>query len=264
MKWKIVSWNVNGIRSIVKKDELYELIDNEKPDVLCFGETKLSCPFEDTEEEMKKSIKGYKYRYWSPCLVKKGYSGTAIFAKRKPISVCYGFEEQEKEDEGRGKVLEYDHFYLLHVYSPNSGIGLKRLDYRVNTWDKKLSMFVEKLVKSKPIIVTGDMNVAHKEIDIHNPKRNLKNPGFTIEERTNFTKFLQDNNLVDSYRHLNPENQEYSFWKYQFNARAKNIGWRLDYFLISEPALKWVRKSEILTQIMGSDHAPISLTLNVS
>ena len=264
MKWKIVSWNVNGIRGMMKKDDLLELIANEKPDVLCFGETKLSCPYEDTEKEMKERVKGYKYRYWSPCLVKKGYSGTAIFSKRKPISVSYGFGLENKDEEGRVIVLEYEKFYLLHVYCPNSGRELKRLEYRVNDWDKKLNIFVSKLNKSKPTIITGDMNVAHKEIDIHNPKRNLKNPGFTIEERTSFTKFLQDNNLIDSYRHLNPEKQEYSFWKYQNNARAKNIGWRLDYFLVSKSALKWVRKSAILSHIMGSDHAPISLTLNVS
>ena len=263
MKWKIVSWNVNGIRGMLKKDDLFEMIANEKPDILCFGETKMSCPYEDTEKEMKEKIKGYKYRYWSPCLVKKGYSGTAIFSKRKPMSVSYGFGEDNKDEEGRVIVLEYEQFYLLHVYCPNSGRELKRLDYRVNDWDKKLSMFVSKLNKSKPTIVTGDMNVAHNDIDIHHPKRNVKNPGFTMEERSSFSKLLNDNTLIDTFRYLYPNKQEFSFWKYQLNSRAKNIGWRLDYFLVPESVAKWVKNSEILTHIMGSDHAPISLRLNI-
>ena len=177
MKLKIISWNVNGIRAIMKKNDLYKLIEKENPNIICFGETKISCPFIDTEEELKKKIKGYRYRYWSPCLVKNGYSGTAIFSKKKPINVTYGIESNSIDQEGRVITLEFEKFYLLHVYTPNAGEGLKRLDYRVKKWDVAFRKFVKNLKKKKPVIVTGDLNVAHHEIDIHNPKGNLKSSG---------------------------------------------------------------------------------------
>ena len=263
MKLKIISWNVNGIRSIMKKNNLYELIEKEKPNIICFGETKISCPFIDTEEELKKKIKGYKYRYWSPCLVKNGYSGTAIFSKKKPLNVTYGLGNSSIDNEGRVITLEFEKFYLLHVYTPNSGQGLKRLDYRVETWDVEFRKFVKNLNKTKPVIVTGDLNVAHQEIDIHNPKGNLKNSGFTKEERESFTKLLKDTKMIDTYRELNPEGEDYSFWTYLFNSRKKNKGWRIDYFLLPEKYKKWLKKSEILTQVEGSDHAPIKLELSL-
>jgi len=263
MKLKIISWNVNGIRSIMKKNELYKLIESEKPDIICFGETKISCPFLDVEEELKDKIKGYKYRYWSPCLIKNGYSGTAIFSKKKPIDVSYGLGSNSIDQEGRVITLEFEKFYLLHVYTPNSGQALKRLDYRVNTWDIEFRKFIKNLNKSKPTIVTGDLNVAHYEIDISNPKGNLKNSGFTIEERESFSKLLEETKMIDSYRFLNPEKVEYSFWTYLHNSRAKNKGWRIDYFLIPEHKKDWIKKSEILTDIMGSDHAPVSVTLSI-
>tara|TARA_B100001093_G_C26756783_1_gene983822 strand:+ start:347 stop:1138 length:792 start_codon:yes stop_codon:yes gene_type:complete len=263
MKLKIISWNVNGIRSIMKKNELYKLIESEKPDIICFGETKISCPFLDVEEELKDKIKGYKYRYWSPCLIKNGYSGTAIFSKKKPIDVSYGLGSNSIDQEGRVITLEFEKFYLLHVYTPNSGQALKRLDYRVNTWDIEFRKFIKNLNKSKPTIVTGDLNVAHYEIDISNPKGNLKNSGFTIEERESFSKLLEETKMIDSYRFLNPEKVEYSFWTYLHNSRAKNKGWRIDYFLIPEHKKDWIKKSEILTDVMGSDHAPVSVTLSI-
>lgn len=263
MKLKVISWNINGIRSAMKKDDLYNLIESEKPDIICFGETKISCPFIDVEEELKKKIKGYKYRYWSPCLVKGGYSGTAIFSKKKPINVSYGLGTNSIDQEGRVITLEFEKFFLLHVYTPNSGQALKRLDYRVKTWDVAFRKFVKSLNKTKPIIVTGDLNVAHQEIDIHNPKGNLKNSGFTIEERDSFSKLLSDVKLIDSYRYLNPESVEYSFWTYLHNSRAKNKGWRIDYFLVSENIIDKLKSSEILTEIKGSDHAPVSMTLSI-
>ena len=248
---------------MMKKNDLYNLIEEEKPDVICFGETKISCPFIDVEEELKEKIKGYKYRYWSPCLVKKGYSGTAIFSKKKPNNVIFGLGDNSIDEEGRVITLEFDKFFLLHVYTPNSGQGLKRLDYRVKTWDIEFRKFVKNLNKSKPVIVTGDLNVAHHEIDIHNPKGNIKNSGFTIEERDSFSKLLKEAKLIDTYRHLNPEGEDYSFWTYLFNSRAKNKGWRIDYFLLSEKVIKWVKKSTILTDVMGSDHAPILINLSI-
>ena len=263
MKLKVISWNVNGIRSIAKKNDLFKLIEKEKPNIICFGETKISCPFIDVEEDLKKKIKGYKYRYWSPCLVKNGYSGTAIFSKKKPINVTYGLGSSSIDQEGRVITLEFEKFYLLHVYTPNSGQGLKRLEYRVKTWDVAFRKFVKNLNKTKPVIVTGDLNVAHHEIDIHNPKGNLKSSGFTIEERESFTKFLKETKMIDTYRYLNPEGEDYSFWTYLFNSRKKNKGWRIDYFLVPEKVIKWVKKSEILTDVMGSDHAPVSINLSI-
>ena len=263
MKLKVISWNLNGIRSVMKKEDLYQLIENEKPNIICFGETKISCPFIDTEEELKKKIKGYKYRYWSPCLVKNGYSGTAIFSKKKPLNVTYGLGSSPLDQEGRIITLEFEKFYLLHVYTPNSGQELKRLDYRVNTWDKEFRKFVKNLNKTKPTIVTGDLNVAHNEIDIHDPKGNSKNSGFTKEERESFSKFLKEADMIDTFRELNPDEKKYSFWTYMHNARSKNKGWRIDYFLVPKKIINWVKKSDILTDTMGSDHAPVYINLSI-
>lgn len=247
----------------MKKKDLYKLIEDEKPNIICFGETKISCPFVDTEEELNKKIKGYRYRYWSPCLVKNGYSGTAIFSKKKPLNVTYGIESNSIDQEGRVITLEFEKFYLLHVYTPNAGEGLKRLDYRVKKWDVAFRKFVINLNKTKPVIVTGDLNVAHREIDIHNPKGNLKSSGFTIEERNSFSKLLKDAKMIDTFRHFNPNKQIYSYWGYRFNLREKNKGWRIDYFLVPEKVINWVKKSGILTDVIGSDHAPIYISLSI-
>jgi exodeoxyribonuclease-3 len=261
---KILTWNVNGIRSLMKEKYLYDLIEEEKPSIICFGETKISCPFIDTENELKEKIKSLKYRYWSPCKTRNGYSGTAIFSKKKPIDIIYGMKDAnniEIDEEGRVITLEFEKFYLLHCYTPNSGAELERLNYRVKTWDPAFRYYINKLQKNKPVIVCGDLNVAHKEIDLKNPKTNLKTPGYTKEERESFDKLLNETKLIDTYRKLNENKIEYSYWSYRFNSRKKNTGWRIDYFLINEKYLKNVKKSLILTDILGSDHAPIKLEI---
>ena len=263
MVLKIIAWNINGIRSMNKKNDLFNLIETEKPNIICFGETKISCPFIEIEEDLRKKIKGYKYRFWSPCLTRGGYSGTAIFSKKKPIKTTYGINVEELDQEGRVITLEFEKYYLVHVYTPNSGQGLNRLEYRVKKWDVEFRKFIKNLNKTKPTILCGDLNVAHKEIDIHNPKGNLKNSGFTIEERESFDKLLSECNLIDSYRELNKNKVEYSFWTYLHQARKKNKGWRIDYFLVSKNLLNLVKKSKILTNIMGSDHAPVMLKIKL-
>jgi len=263
MRVKLIAWNINGIRAMMKKNDLFELIKNESPNILCFGETKVSCPFLEIEEVLKKKIKGFKYRYWSPCLTKGGYSGTAVFSKKKPLSVKYGINIVELDQEGRVITLEFKNYYLVHVYTPNSGQALARLDYRVNKWDVEFRKYLKKLNKTKPTIVCGDLNVANEEIDISNPNGNKKNSGFTNEERESFKKLLNEVNLIDTYRHLNPNKIEYSFWTYLHNARKKNKGWRIDYFLVPKKIVNNVIKSEILTDVMGSDHAPVMLKINL-
>jgi exodeoxyribonuclease-3 len=261
---KIIAWNINGIRSTMKESYLYDLMEQEKPDIICFGETKISCPFMDVEEELKEKISGYKYRFWSPCKTKKGYSGTAIFSKKNPINVSYGLLDKDKkqiDDEGRVICLEFEKFYLLHVYTPNSGATLERLDYRTKIWDISFRDYIIKLQKKNPVIICGDLNVAHEEIDLKNPKTNTRTAGFTKEERDSFNNILKECNLIDTYRYLNKELIEYSYWSYRFNSRRKNVGWRIDYFLINEKYIKNIKKSLILTDILGSDHAPIKLII---
>ena len=263
MRIKIIAWNINGIRSLMKNNNLYNLIEKEKPNIICFGETKISCPFLDVETELKKKIKGYKYRYWSPCLVKNGYSGTAVFCKKEPIKVTYGIGSSELDQEGRVIVLEYKTYFLVHVYTPNSGRGLVRLDYRVNKWDKVFRNYIKNLNKTKPVVLCGDLNVANEEIDIHNPKGNTKNAGFTKEERDSFKKLLSKAKMIDTYRHLNKDKIEYSYWSYMHKSREQNKGWRIDYFLVSNKIINNVVKSEILTKVKGSDHAPVMLKMKV-
>jgi exodeoxyribonuclease-3 len=261
---KIIAWNINGIRSTMKTNDLYDLIEKEKPSIICFGETKISCPFDDVETELYTKIKGYKYRYWSPCKTKGGYSGTAIFSKKKPLNISYGLKDKnniEIDNEGRVICLEYDKFYLLHVYTPNSGEKLARLDYRVNTWDTAFRDYIISLENSKPVIVCGDLNVARTEIDLKNPKTNTKTAGYTKEERESFEKLFNNTTLIDSYRLLQPDTIKYSYWSYRFKSREKNNGWRIDYFLISKKIINKVKKSDILENILSSDHAPIILSI---
>jgi exodeoxyribonuclease III len=257
---KIIAWNVNGIRAMLKKDDLFNMLEIEKPDIICFGETKLTCPITATEKELQDRISGYKYRYFSTCMDtdKKGYSGTAIFSKKEPINVIYGIS---KNNEGRVITLEFKKFYLIHVYTPNSGELLARLDYRINIWDVDFKNFLNKLQEHKPIIVCGDLNVANEDIDIHDPKHNKNTAGFTDRERTSFKKLLNDLELVDTYRYKKKNKIEYSYWSYRRNAREKNKGWRIDYFLTSKRIIKNVKKASILTDVMGSDHAPIKLNI---
>ena len=267
MPIKIIAWNINGIRSIIDKNYLYDLIDNEKPNIICFGETKLTCPIDNVEIKLKDKIKGYRYRYFSQCSVKKGYSGTAIFSKTKPNKVIYGMkiDNNEIDNEGRVITLEFDKYYLIHVYTPNSGQTLQRLKYRTLEWDSYFRKYIKHYQKNKNVIVCGDLNVANEDIDIHNPKGNKRTAGFTNEERFEFKKYLNDTKLklIDTYRFLNPNKIEYSYWSYRFKSREKNKGWRIDYFLVSEKLKSKIQNSEILTNIMGSDHAPIKLTINI-
>jgi exodeoxyribonuclease III len=265
MKWNMISWNVNGVRSLIKKNyqDLTNLINNNNPHILCLSETKLSCPLNDVIEEFKKL--GFKYSFWSPCLVKKGYSGTGIMTKRKPLSVIYGInlrEDENIDDEGRVLTVEYKNFYVVNVYTPNSGQELKRLEYRVNTWDPYFREYILMLQKKKKVIVCGDLNVAHYEIDIANPKGNTRSAGFTKEERESFDKLLNQTKMIDSFRNLNPNLVKYSYWTYMFSARKKNKGWRIDYFLVDKRLKDRIKKADILAEYYGSDHAPVLLEIS--
>ena len=256
---KIIAWNINGMRAMIEKNDLYNMIEEEKPDIICFGETKLTCPITEVQTKLEEKIKSYKYRYFSQCSIKKGYSGTSIFSKKKPINVIYGLNNIDME--GRVITLEFKKMYLIHVYTPNSGEALARLKYRINTWDVEFRKYLLNLQKKKPIIVCGDLNVANENIDIHDPKHNTKSAGFTIEERDSFKKLLNDLKLVDTFRYLHPTDTIYSYWSYRRQARKNNKGWRIDYFLVSEKLISMVKKSKILTDTVGSDHAPIKLNI---
>lgn len=262
-KYKVIAWNVNSIRSFVKKNDLNKYLEKEKPNIFCMSETKLSCPDLLVREELKEKIKGFKYRYYSTCIAKKGYSGTAIWSKKQPENIFYGIGVEELDNEGRVITLEFKEFYLVHSYTPNSGESLQRLDYRVNKWDPAFWKFCESLQKKKSIVVCGDLNCARYEIDIHSPKTNLKSSGFTIEERNSFNKYIEKLKLIDAFRLLHlDERDHYTYWTYMRQARSKNKGWRIDYFLISDKLKKKLKSSEIHKDVMGSDHAPIELNLN--
>jgi len=260
---KIIAWNVNGIRALLKTNYLDELISQENPDVFCMGETKISCPYDDVEAELVKRLPKFKYRYWSPCKTKGGYSGTAIFSKKEPISVQYGLKHKKTDidDEGRVITVEYKKFYLIHVYTPNSGQALARLDWRTKVWDRAFEDYIIDLKKTKPVIVCGDLNVARNPIDLKNPKTNLRTAGYTSEERESFEKILKNTELIDSFRNLFPEKIQYSYWSYMRNSREKNIGWRIDYFLVDSKLKPKIKTSEILSDTLGSDHAPVKLQI---
>ena len=261
---KIISWNVNGIRSLLKTSYLNELIETESPDILCMGETKISCPYTEQDTMVLNIMPCFKFRYWSPCKTKKGYSGTSIFCKKEPINITYGlnFRNKSVDEEGRLITIELKKFYLIHVYTPNSGQALARLEWRTTIWDRAFQNHIENLQKIKPVIVCGDLNVSHKPIDLARPKTNLKTAGYTKEERDSFEKLLTNTQLIDSYRKLHPDKIEYSYWSYMRKSREKNIGWRLDYFLVDLRLIKKVKESVILTNILGSDHAPIKLNIS--
>ena len=231
------------------------------------SETKLTCPIIDTQKLMEEKVAGYKYRYYSTCSEKGGYAGTAIYSKKEPVNIFYGLQDRNNntsiniDNEGRVITLEFKKFFLIHVYTPNSGIALQRLKFRTTIWDPAFKKWLIHLQKSKPIIVCGDLNVANEEIDLKNPKSNHKTAGFTDEERESFKKILEDVELIDTYRYKYPTKEEYSYWTYRMNARAKNVGWRIDYFLVSKNIINKVKKSKILTDVMGSDHAPIKLNI---
>ncbi len=248
---KIISRNVNGIRACLTKG-LNNFLNKFNPDIVCFQETKMQ--IESNFQEFDQ----YPYQYYSNA-IKKGYSGTLVLSKIKPINVIYGIED-EYNDEGRVITLEFNDFYLINVYSPNSKEELLRLSYRME-YEDKLRKYLNFLSSKKPIILCGDLNVAHEEIDIKNPKNNLRSAGFTIEERTKFTELLS-NGFIDTFRFLHPNDVKYSWWNYRFKAREKNAGWRIDYFVVSKELLSKIEDSLILNDVFGSDHCPICLELN--
>ncbi len=253
---KIVAWNVNGVRAAVKKNFIAE-VEESNADIFCIQETKAQ---DDQVLEALKDLKGYTINVTSA--VKKGYSGVSIFSKVEPISVTTGIGIEEHDTEGRVICTEFEQFYMVNVYVPNSGAGMKRLEYRA-TWDKAFADYLADLRKSKPVVVTGDFNVAHQAIDLARPKPNYnKTSGYTQVEIDGITNIM-DQGFVDAYRTLYPEKVEYSFWSVRFGARAKNVGWRIDYFLVDEALKDKITESKIHTQIMGSDHCPISLELNL-
>jgi exodeoxyribonuclease III len=251
---KIHSFNVNGIRAILKKD-FNDYVKSENPDVLCLQEIKAK------REQVDEILVEYEYQYWNSAK-RPGYSGVCVFSKIKPKTVLKGMGIDIHDSEGRILTLEFEKFYLVNVYTPNSKMELLRLDYRCNSWDSDFLKFIKNLEKKKPIVVCGDLNVAHNEIDIRNPNSNERNPGFTIEERESFSKYL-DNGFIDTFRYLHPETIKYSWWSYRFRCREKNIGWRLDYFLISRVLVKYLKNSNILNEIYGSDHCPVEIKLDL-
>lgn len=249
---KFISWNVNGFRACLNKG-FEEFFKNEDADFFCIQETKMQPDQADFKPD------GY-YQYWYSA-EKKGYSGTAIFAKHEPISVWYGLDIDKHDHEGRAITLEYDNFYLLCVYTPNSQRELARLDYR-QEWEDDLREYIKSLDSTKPVIYCGDLNVAHEEIDLKNPKTNHHSAGFTDEERNKFTELL-NSGFRDTFRTLYPEKVEYSWWSYMFHAREKNVGWRIDYFVVSDRIMTKVKDSKIYTQIMGSDHCPVGIEIDI-
>ena len=250
---KLISWNVNGIRACCDKGfrESFERLD---ADFFCLQETKMQAGQLDLQFE------GYQ-SYWNYA-EKKGYSGTAIFTRQQPLSVTYGIGVEEHDREGRVITLEMENFYLITVYVPNSQDGLKRLDYRM-TWEDDFLAYLKKLEEKKPVVVCGDLNVAHQEIDLKNPKSNRKNAGFTDEERAKFTQWLNAG-FTDTFRYFYPDQKDiYSWWSYRFKAREKNAGWRIDYFVTSQSLDDKLVDAKIHTDILGSDHCPVELTLDI-
>ena len=249
-KMKFISWNVNGLRACVGKDFENQFKELDA-DFFCLQETKMQ------EGQLDLQFEGYE-SYWNYA-EKKGYSGTAIYTKHKPLNVSYGMSVEEHDHEGRIITLEYDQFYLVTCYTPNSQTELKRLDYRM-TWEDDFRKFLKSLDAKKPVIICGDLNVAHEEIDIKNPKTNRRNAGFTDEEREKMTVLLNDG-FTDSFRYLHPDEVTYSWWSYRFKAREKNAGWRIDYFLVSDRIKEQITEAKIHTEIMGSDHCPVEVDL---
>ena len=250
---KLVSWNVNGIRACLNKgfDDFFKEID---ADIFCIQETKCQ------EGQVDLEYDGYE-SFWNSA-EKKGYSGTAVFTKIKPLSVKYGIGIEEHDKEGRVITLEFDKFFLVNIYTPNSKRELERLDYR-QIWEDEIRKYLLNLNKTKPVIMCGDLNVAHKEIDLKNPKTNTHNAGFTIEERNKMTELL-DAGFVDTFRYLYPDKTDcYSWWSYMRKSREKNVGWRIDYFIVSEDIKDKIKEASIYSEIMGSDHCPVGLEIEL-
>jgi len=249
---KLISWNVNGLRAVVRKDfvQTFQKID---ADAFSIQETKLQ------EGQIDLDLPGYhQYFFYAK---KKGYSGTAIFTKKEPLNIKKGIGIEEFDDEGRTITLEFKDYYLITSYSPNSQQKLKSLDYRMR-YDDALRKYMLKLSADKPVVLCGDLNVAHEEIDLKNDKTNHKNPGFSDEERNKFTELL-NSGFNDSFRLLHPDEEKYSWWSYRFNARQNNAGWRIDYFVVSDNGKSLIQNADILTDVLGSDHCPVELDLNI-
>ena len=249
---KFISWNVNGLRACVGKD-FSQSFESLNADFFCPQETKMQAG------QLELQFPGYT-SYWNYA-EKKGYSGTAIYTRKEPLAVSYGIGIDEHDHEGRVITLEYDKFFLVTVYTPNSQEELRRLDYRM-TWEDAFQAYLHQLDAKKPVIVCGDMNVAHQEIDLKNPKTNRRSAGFTDEERSKMTQLLS-NGFTDTFRTLHPEQVTYSYWSYRFRAREKNAGWRIDYFLISDRLKPQLKGASIHTEIYGSDHCPVELDIDI-
>ena len=249
---KFVTWNVNGLRAARKKgfDDFFKSID---ADIFAIQETKMQ------EEQKDFSFDGY-HEFWSSA-VKKGYSGTLVYTKKAPLNVVYGIDGDGYNDEGRVITLEYDNFYFVNTYVPNAQPELARLDYRME-YEDKLRDYLVRLDQKKPVILTGDLNVAHTEIDLKNPQSNQKNPGFSIEERTKFTELLEAG-FTDTFRYLYPDKIKYTWWSYRFNARANDSGWRIDYFVVSNRIKEKIKEVKLLNEIFGSDHCPVEIDLDI-
>jgi exodeoxyribonuclease-3 len=251
---KLISWNVNGLRAALKKG-FQDFFNEVNADIFCIQETKMQ---EGQIENFE--LEGYS-QYWNSA-VKKGYSGTAVFTKREPINVSYGIGIEEHDQEGRVITLEFEKFYLVNCYTPNSKRELERLEYRM-IWEDEFRKYLLNLDKIKPVILCGDLNVAHNEIDLKNPKTNTKNAGFTIEERNKMTELL-NSGFIDTFRCIYPNKTEaYTWWSYMFHAREKNVGWRIDYFITSKTLERYVQDAIIYDKILGSDHCPIGLMINL-
>ncbi|MEF7637558.1 exodeoxyribonuclease III [Bacillus thuringiensis] len=250
---KFISWNVNGLRAVVAKGVFLEYLEESNADIFCLQEIKLQ------SGQIDLNLEGY-YSYWNYA-VKKGYSGTAVFTKKEPISVSYGLGIEEHDQEGRVITLEFEDYYMITLYTPNSKQGLERLDYRMK-WEDAFRAYIKQLDEKKPVVFCGDLNVAHKEIDLKNPKSNRKNPGFSDAEREKFTNLLEEG-FIDTFRYKYPDKEEaYSWWSYRMRARANNSGWRIDYFVISDRLKQKIIDAKINSEVMGSDHCPVELQMD--
>lgn len=253
---KLATWNVNGIRSVLNKGALQEYVLESNPDILCLQETKAQ------QDQVELGMEFSEYDVYFNSAVKKGYSGTAIFTKVKPLSVTYGIGIEEHDQEGRVITAEFEKFYLVTVYTPNAKRDLSRLAYR-QVWEDDFLAYIKKLEETKPVIFCGDLNVAHKEIDLANPKTNVNNAGFTKEERAKFDQVVSSG-LVDAFRYLHPDTVgTYSWWSYMGGARARNIGWRIDYFVVSEVLAPLLKEVDIRSDVTGSDHCPVEIEVKL-
>ena len=255
---KMISWNVNGIRACMNKG-FEEFLKNINADIICLQETKIQEEQKNKELSSNQTFNQY-FQYWNYA-EKKGYSGTAILTKKEPISVKYGIGIEEHDEEGRVITLEFENFYMVTIYTPNSKRELERLEYRME-WEDEIRKYLNYIKKNKPVIMCGDLNVAHEEIDLKNPKTNTHNAGFTKEERMKMTNLLESG-FIDTYRYLYPDNIEYSWWSYMGHAREKNIGWRIDYFIVSDDIKNKILNAKIHTGVFGSDHCPVELEIEI-